>query len=68
MADATDKDLETILASADAAAKGWETNRKGTTENSQRYVRQDIAMTAMRRAYDLGLADGETLCRARDHS
>lgn len=41
--------MREVLRQADNDAKGWETNRKGTTENGIRYVREDIALEALRR-------------------
>lgn len=52
-----DTRLKEILSVADREAKGWETNRKGTTENGIRYVREDIAHAAMRAAYKAGWDD-----------
>jgi hypothetical protein len=55
--DATDKDLMTILRSCQVAHPRYEV----MTERDK-----EVALAAMRRAYELGLSDGQTLARCQD--
>jgi hypothetical protein len=47
--DARESKLREILWRCREEAKGWETNRTALTENGRKYLREDVALAAMRR-------------------